>query len=283
MTNSTITNNVAQENGAGISISTDNVIVENCIIWGNESNGIVDNVGTSNPYYLPICSYSAIEGYCDGNNNIDISNMSVFVNPSVSAGAEDNTDGVDWHLLPGVICINQGDNNIVEEDYDLDGLPRIACETVDMGCYEFYRVNDIYATTPNSYFWHDSTYSTSGDYNWLGLLSTYCDSIEILHLTVDPIVGINYFYPDTSDQLIIVYPNPTNGVVNVECTMYNVQLEGTEIQVVDMYGKLVRTVETHGRASLQGTIDISDLANGVYFVKLIAEDKTIAVRKVVKQ
>jgi hypothetical protein len=65
--------------------------------------------------------------------------------------------------------------------------------------------------------------------------------------------------------------------------MNNVQLGEAEIQVVDMYGKLVRIVETHGRASLQGTIDISDLANGVYFVKWVAEGKTIAVRKVVKQ
>ena len=51
-----------------------------------------------------------------------------------------------------------------------------------------------------------------------------------------------------------------------------------------MYGKLVRTVETVHAPSLQRTgIDISDLASGVYFVKLVAEDKTIAVRKVVKQ
>ena len=71
---------------------------------------------------------------------------------------------------------------------------------------------------------------------------------------------------------------------NVECTMHNVQLLGTEIHIVDMYGRWLDVVETQNIASLQTAhIDISDLANGVYFVKLVAEDKTIAVRKVVKQ
>lgn len=79
-----------------------------------------------------------------------------------------------------------------------------------------------------------------------------------------------------------VYPNPTTGVVNVQCTMNNVQLSGTEIHIADMYGKLVRTVETVHEPFLQ-RIDISDLANGVYFVKWVADDRTIAVRKVVKQ
>lgn len=65
--------------------------------------------------------------------------------------------------------------------------------------------------------------------------------------------------------------------------MNNVQLEEAEIHI-DMYGKLVRTVVgANNYSPLRTRIDISDLASGVYFVKLVAEDKTIAVRKVVKQ
>lgn len=79
-----------------------------------------------------------------------------------------------------------------------------------------------------------------------------------------------------------VYPNPTNGILHVQCTMDNVQLSGTQIHIVDMYGKLVRTVEMRHSTSPQ-QIDVSDLANGVYFVKLMAEDRVIAARKVVKK
>ena len=43
------------------------------------------------------------------------------------------------------------------------------------------------------------------------------------------------------DQVdVVVYPNPTTDVVNVQCTMNNAQLEG--IEVIDVYGKVVRTV-----------------------------------------
>jgi len=77
-----------------------------------------------------------------------------------------------------------------------------------------------------------------------------------------------------------VFPNPTTGVVNVQCTMNNVQLSGAEIRVVDMYGKLLQTKPFDDETTY---VDMSQYANGVYFVKAVADGKTIAVRKVVKQ
>ena len=51
-----------------------------------------------------------------------------------------------------------------------------------------------------------------------------------------------------------------------------------------MYGKLLDVVETQNFASQQtAQIDLTEYASGIYFLKWIAEDKTIAVRKVVKQ
>ena len=136
--------------------------------------------------------------------------------------------------------------------------------------------SEFSATDYDSYTWNGVTYTESGDYTQT-LQTVYgCDSVVTLHLTLT--VGLGDY--ETVD--FKVYPNPTNGEVNVQCTMNNVQLLGTEIHVVDAYGKLVRTVETLRTTSLQ-RIDISDLAAGVYFVKLVSDDKIIAVRKVVKQ
>jgi hypothetical protein len=61
--------------------------------------------------------------------------------------------------------------------------------------------------------------------------------------------------------------------------------------VFDIYGKLVGVVETLRATSLQtGTgasvqtqIDLSRYANGVYFIKAVADGNVIGVRKVVKQ
>ena len=77
---------------------------------------------------------------------------------------------------------------------------------------------------------------------------------------------------------IALYPNPANDVVNVQCSMYNVQL----IEVIDVYGKLIRTVETMGTPSLQTQINVSDLASGMYFVRVTTE-QGVATKSFVKK
>ena len=101
-------------------------------------------------------------------------------------------------------------------------------------------------------------------------------------------MGVEHFVKESS---LILYPNPTSGIVNVQCTMNNVQLSGAEIHVVDMYGRLLDVVEAnnysplrtdaHGSA-VQTQIDLSRYANGIYFIKAVADGKTVAVRKVVR-
>ena len=91
-------------------------------------------------------------------------------------------------------------------------------------------------------------------------------------------VGIN----DHLLNSITLYPNPANDVVNVECTMYNVQLEG--IEVIDVYGKVVRTVvETLRATSLPTRINISGLAAGMYFVRVTTEEGEVTKTFVVKR
>ena len=76
---------------------------------------------------------------------------------------------------------------------------------------------------------------------------------------------------DHLSSRISLYPNPANDVVNVECTMNNVQLEG--IEVIDVYGKVVRTVVgANNYSPLQTRINVSDLAAGMYFVRVTTEE-----------
>ena len=71
---------------------------------------------------------------------------------------------------------------------------------------------------------------------------------------------------------ILVYPNPTKDIVNVQCTMNNVQLEG--IEVIDVYGKVVRTVVGANNDS-PTQINVSGLAAGMYFVRVSTEEGTV--------
>ena len=83
-----------------------------------------------------------------------------------------------------------------------------------------------------------------------------------------------------SDQ-VKVWPNPASDVINVQCTMNNVQVES--IEVYDVYGKIVRTgVETFHETSLQTVqINVSGLAAGMYFVR-VTTDQGVITKQFVK-
>ena len=109
-----------------------------------------------------------------------------------------------------------------------------------------------------------------------------CDSTVTLTLTIEPCDtnGIN----ENGMANLTLYPNPTTGMVNVQWTMNNEQWENVEIQVLDVYGRLLQTVETCHGASLQAAqIDLSQYATGIYFVRMVNGGKVMAVRKVVKR
>jgi hypothetical protein len=127
-----------------------------------------------------------------------------------------------------------------------------------------------------------------------------CDSVVTIHLTIE--TGINDHNMNAS---LKVYPNPTTDIINVQLTMNNEQLNNVEIQVFDMYGKLLDVVNightdaknhvptdpsmdsygmanVHGASSKTTQIDLSRYANGVYFIKAVSDGNMLAVRKVVK-
>ncbi|MBO4645637.1 MAG: prolyl oligopeptidase family serine peptidase [Bacteroidales bacterium] len=89
-----------------------------------------------------------------------------------------------------------------------------------------------------------------------------------------------------------IFPNPTTGMVNVQFTMNNVQLGNGEIQVLDVYGRLLQVVgisdarisDARSASLLQAVqIDLSQYSTGIYFVRWVNGGKVMAVRKVVKE
>jgi hypothetical protein len=145
-------------------------------------------------------------------------------------------------------------------------------------------------TADSCYTWNAETYCASGDYTQTLQTVHGCDSIVTLHLTIT--VGIDDYNLGAS---MTVYPNPTTGVVNVQCTMNNVQVGTMEFQLFDAFGRLLQStdgvetqnfaslqIDTHG-SSVQTQIDLSHYAAGVYFVKAVADGNVVAVRKVVRR
>jgi hypothetical protein len=75
-----------------------------------------------------------------------------------------------------------------------------------------------------------------------------------------------------------VYPNPTTGELRI---MNNEQLTMNNVEVYDVYGKRIVIPNEAQRNEESKTINISHLANGIYFLKIDTEQGTV-VQKVIK-
>jgi len=237
--NTTIVRNKSGENGAGANGGT----LTNCIVWGNERNGVVDNLSSN-----LTCSYSAIEnGYLGaGNTILNETILPLFVNPSLTAGADDSTANVDWHLLQGSPCVNRGDNSAVTDSLDMDGTARIKRDTVDLGCYEsdYYSVpligygNIVYVTV-----------SGAGDHtgdSWENALSSIYDAQAIAQ-TYNAMVWVaaGVYYGDTlSDNAFTMVDavNVYGGFAGDEPADYDMSLRDFEANATILDGQGVRRV-----------------------------------------
>ncbi|MBR4911852.1 MAG: T9SS type A sorting domain-containing protein, partial [Bacteroidales bacterium] len=112
----------------------------------------------------------------------------------------------------------------------------------------------------------------------------YLDDIHIdLTANVAPTKSVSDLTEeaDAAEYLerITVYPNPTTDVVNVQCTMDNVHCSG--IEVIDVYGKVVRTVVGANNYS-PTQINVSGLAAGMYYVR-VTTDRGVVTKPFVKR
>ena len=67
---------------------------------------------------------------------------------------------------------------------------------------------------------------------------------------------------------VTLYPNPAKEVVHVQCTMNNAQWDGASVEVLDVYGKLLQTVQMTSETTV---LNVSGLADGMYFVRVTTE------------
>ena len=119
----------------------------------------------------------------------------------------------------------------------------------------------------------DASQASGSDCAWIDNIIMPGIGTRVTEDTYDP-VGIENHPVDAF--AIAVYPNPTNGRLNIQSD--NTRL--AQVQVFDLFGKLLLTEEPNDNHT---SLNLSNLANGVYIVRMISDNQGSITRKIVKQ
>jgi uncharacterized repeat protein (TIGR01451 family) len=134
LTNITLNGNSAEENGGGIYNELSHPTIQNSIVWGNRAIAGGDQI--YNEESAPAITYSDVEGSGGSGPGWD---------PGLGSDLGGNLDADPLFVRAGNLrlrwgspAVDAGDNSLVPPGVttDLDGAPRFAYGTVDMGAYE---------------------------------------------------------------------------------------------------------------------------------------------------
>jgi hypothetical protein len=85
--------------------------------------------------------------------------------------------------------------------------------------------------------------------------------------------------PETEAKQVLVYPNPSNGIVHL--TLAGFKGKKMELRIMNVIGNVVyRELMADPDDRFTKTIDLTKYANGLYYVKLQTEDFS-EIRKVI--
>lgn len=126
------------------------------------------------------------------------------------------------------------------------------------------------------------TYLPSGEYNYTVTAGDYVETdgtfsvnnadvsvtVTLLHVGIQPVGQDN--------QNLKVYPNPGDGLVNVEYSGYT--SSPVTLEVMSITGNLVYVADYQGAGVLSEIIDLRHAAKGVYLLRIIENHKSITVK-----
>lgn len=244
LTNCNIVMNRANETSGGMYIENRYSKYTNCIFWGNEANGVPNQMEGTATF-----EYCAVQGGVLGEGNIDIPAVNdgeepgVFVrfaNPAAGTGV-DFTEA-DWNVEPRSICLNAGKPGTVGYAFDIVGNPRLQHGCVDIGAYEL----NASLTLINDELPAGGTYLFNGriltDWGYYTTVYPMADCDSVVGLTLEEHWGLDQF-DDAETQSI------------------------ESLQVYDLSGRRVAN-------------DLEQVAPGVYILRWF-DGKAIRTKKIV--
>lgn len=191
------------------------------------------------------------------------------------------------------------DCSVVSDDCgSLNGFQDVAgnddCDVVLYFGFNDFMLDSGWTVIPNGYEWHlvnqnfnvdryeygapphttDLTDNNVGP--WTITLKVTAEDINgnlcVLEVTETLMSGCSQ---DLTNDSVVIYPNPTNNKINIE----NVNKESS-IKIFNQSGTLVEEVNLSGKDDF--SISVQGLKNGVYFLKVIQDNRVVKIEKFIK-
>lgn len=185
------------------------------------------------------------------------------ISPTTSSAGV-NTVTLDWHIPigTGYRLVATGTNINLYRNSAGASFP------IAVGAVASITGTDVTSTNPNYYYWF---------YNWKVVPDAPCYSaagVITTNVTSCSGIAIN----NAQSTTILVYPNPAHNSISVTV------LESTNsISVTDIIGQTVIAEQKVNGAQQVQTIDIANLASGVYFMKINSTDNQTKIIRFIKE
>ncbi|MEE9440184.1 MAG: zinc-dependent metalloprotease family protein [Saprospiraceae bacterium] len=207
--------------------------------------------------------------------SIELCSNEVLENPYITKNnilvlAPATTREIDKYRL----SVKDNNNSSEELIYTITALPAFGQLTMDGNIisigsqFSQYQINEgkLKYTAPETELAETQFSFTviDGEGGWIGITN--------FDIKIDPLNGI-------TDAVILnkikVYPNPAHNKLTID--MSNIDVIFSTINIVDLHGKMIKHLSTTDNIS---TIDVSNIATGMYFISFINDTYTLT-RKVV--
>ncbi|WP_317897778.1 DUF7948 domain-containing protein [Aurantibacillus circumpalustris] len=174
-------------------------------------------------------------------------------------------------------CVNSISNTII-----VNPLPMIMIfSTSEIICAG--QTSTLNAIGANYYTWSNGLIGTqivanpsvTSNYSVVGVDINGCSGFATITQSVETCTGINNAAETNSDYKI--FPNPTKGIFIVQSNFY------IENKTIELYNSLGELILIEKLQAFETTVNLTNKANGVYFVFLKESGRTIGQLKVIKE
>ena len=204
-----------------------------------------------------------------GSAEVSLTDVSRFVN--IISGNGDNDVNPGETIKISIYSLNEGQtdaNNVLSSltstsPYTSISTPIITFPLMAPGVNQLSQFDVVISdNTPNGTEIPFTHQLTDGTHN-------FSENFTVLVVST---VGIN----ENGQSLITIFPNPTTDFININLN----NTMATQAVIYDVYGKKINEealTETDNR------INVSELANGVYFIKIFNEGQIVSTTKFIKK